>query len=255
MRLKDLWILILVLLNSCSVPKNLISDNLESQFERIDENSGIYYLKLEVTNEMYNEFLSEIKNSDIELYERYKIDSTKWLKEGLGEYNDPLMRSYSSHEYMKDFPVVNITYEGARSYCEWLTKKIQKDNRQIIFRLPTREEFMKLAETVNIEFGSDSPETYESYNFNLRFEGDFATDGSVYPTISYATKNKMEAEGEQYIQNNLGFYHVIGNVEELLENGQSIGGSWYSYPSESLQVNNHKLPDPRVGFRIIMEKK
>ena len=50
-------------------------------------------------------------------------------------------------------------------------------------------------------------------------------------------------------------YDVIGNVSEMTSDGKQKGGSWDNYPEECTvdKTQSYTLPDPRVGFRVIME--
>lgn len=250
-------LLIMLSFNSCYVSKSNISilKNVNKDFIKLNKNDSIYYCRYEVSNEMYKEFLKEIEKIDHELFTTCYVDSTKWQKEGLGNYNQPLVRNYFSHYAYKDFPVVNVSLFGAKQYCIWLTKKVQKQNSNISFRLPTDNEFKSLMNTVEIKVESDNPIDYQTFQFNLGFKGHYSIDGSTYTTIAYEAKNQFKLDAEKYIQNKYKMYHIIGNVEEILENGKSAGGSWFSFPSQVTRVNNHDLPDPRVGFRIIMVKK
>ena len=59
-----------------------------------------------------------------------------------------------------------------------------------------------------------------------------------------------------YFSNDMGFYDVIGNVAEMIdEPGKAMGGSWDHPARESTvqSVSYYEERDPRVGFRIFME--
>ncbi|MEL7219682.1 MAG: hypothetical protein AAGJ93_00105 [Bacteroidota bacterium] len=55
-------------------------------------------------------------------------------------------------------------------------------------------------------------------------------------------------------KNKLGFYNIVGNVEEWLDTGGAIGGGFTSKPSEVTTINQYDGGDARVGFRLVMEK-
>ncbi len=66
----------------------------------------------------------------------------------------------------------------------------------------------------------------------------------------------LTAPVASYFSNDMGFYDVIGNVAEMVdEQGKAMGGSWDHPPHESTvtSVMQYDGPDPRVGFRIFME--
>ncbi len=58
-----------------------------------------------------------------------------------------------------------------------------------------------------------------------------------------------------YKANNLGIFDIIGNVSEITQSGLQKGGSWDNYLEECTidKTQNYELPDPRIGFRVVME--
>lgn len=66
----------------------------------------------------------------------------------------------------------------------------------------------------------------------------------------------MTAQTASYFPNDMGFYDVVGNVAEMIdEKGKACGGSWNDPPNESTihSIKAYKKPDATVGFRIFME--
>jgi hypothetical protein len=112
----------------------------------------------------------------------------------------------------------------------------------VLFRLPTDQEFEQLIKSVEIKFDSDDISDYAQFNFNLRFEGNFPADGGLYTSSVH-----------EYIQNEEKICSIIGNVCEFTQTGESMGGSWFCYPSEAKLISKYESPDPRIGFRVIME--
>ena len=59
-----------------------------------------------------------------------------------------------------------------------------------------------------------------------------------------------------YFPNNMGFYDVVGNVAEMIdEDGIVMGGSWKDFPRECTLLSSKKNsgPDESVGFRVFMD--
>ena len=70
-------------------------------------------------------------------------------------YNEPYVQYYYRHVAYRDYPIVGISYEQASAYCKWRTERVKtflsakKDfiNQNFEYRLPTKSEWEKLAET------------------------------------------------------------------------------------------------------------
>ena len=58
-----------------------------------------------------------------------------------------------------------------------------------------------------------------------------------------------------YRENNIDIYDIIGNVAEVTSDGKIKGGSWSNTLEECFidKSQDYSLPDPRVGFRLVME--
>lgn len=245
------FLALLLLATSCQVVK--MPPNIPvapKNFVKLKGTDSIYFYKYEVSNIEYERFLSDIKNKQPALFKRCQVDSIKWDKDGMSVFDThPYIKKYM---FFKDYPVVNISKFAAEQYCQWLTNKYKGSN--LHFRLPHKEEFLRLAETVEIEYQSTNLEDYDKFHFNLVFGDDYGFDGQVWTAPTRAGRKYSYFDAKDFKQNSKGFYHIVGNVEELLSNGKSIGGSWYSNPNEVFDENDHNIPDPRVGFRVVMVK-
>ena len=107
-------------------------------------------------------------------------------------------------------PIVNVTYEDATSYCEWLTKKMYAN-----YRLPTEAEWEYAARGGKLSkgtkySGSDEPDDVAFYN-----------DGKSY------FEPDLVGEGKP---NELGIYDMSGNVWEWCKD-------WYSAYNAKSQTN------------------
>ena len=115
----------------------------------------IYAFDAEVTNEQYNLFLNYLKDhSMMELYEKFKFDYS--------EYSEPtlsLMKGYSSNHIptkknkgFSTYPAVNLSYEAAVAYCDWLTEQYNRSTehkfKKVKFRLPSLNEWQLAAAAI-----------------------------------------------------------------------------------------------------------
>lgn len=235
------------------------SANNKNYFE-FSENKSIS--KFEVSNKEFRYFLNDIKSENQNDYDKYYPDSLRWTDTDL--YNQPYSRNYFWHAAFNDFPVVNITEEAANAYCDWLSLNHKK--RKVVFRLPTKEEFLQVYKQLDIEILTDEVNDYQPrIPFNLKYyaiDSDgikgimYHVDGAMF-TSATRLKNLYRGISKSKFKNykhKSGVYHLIGNVEEMLIDGTTIGGSFDSLPSEVLNSNEKPIsPNPRIGFRVVKE--
>ncbi|HMI67574.1 MAG TPA: SUMF1/EgtB/PvdO family nonheme iron enzyme [Cyclobacteriaceae bacterium] len=123
---------------------------LEASFRIVKGN--LYAASTETTNKWYNQFLSSlIRSGQTRLYEKYKPDISQYEGSLLAFFKGNHSQQLKSEEtnYNKDYdeyPIVNISYQGAVSYCEWLTEtynnsKGKKKFKKVRFRLPELKEW------------------------------------------------------------------------------------------------------------------
>lgn len=215
--------------------------------------SSFYIDRFEITNEEYREFLSELSGDEQD--ERLP-DSTAW-DEAASRAD---WKTYFYGSERGDFPVVAVTWEDAKEYCEWENK-----------RLPTEAEWEYAARAGRVGgvypwagFSPRNPEGKYLANFNPGRQGQ-AADGYAFT-----------APVGSYPPNKWGLHDVAGNVAEWVEDAYSPtysalsgldpvyrdseedrrvvrGGSWASNAFEiGVGVRNSQPMDQgsaRIGFR------
>lgn len=109
---------------------------LHKSFVEVKENT--FMCKYEVSNYWYSTYLDSTDNE--------RPDSTKWSS------NDPtgVMKAlYHNHENYQDHPVVNVSRDEAKAFCQWLTDTYHQNEKRkyekVVFRLPREEEWRDAA--------------------------------------------------------------------------------------------------------------
>jgi len=102
-----------------------------------------------ITNLEYKTFLADLltqKRNDEYLMAEVKTEN--WVKQGYSDF----AKNYFESEKYNDFPVVNITYDGASLFCKWLqqeadiyAKRSKVKTKELIIRMPYDEEWILAA--------------------------------------------------------------------------------------------------------------
>ena len=222
-----------------------------------------YISKYEITNQQYQKFLSSIEED--ETLAKARIKNENWQKiDGL----DEIVEQYHEYSGFTEFPVVNVSHAGAKSYCQWLTEKINDEGASrytVEIRLPTRKEWIRAARgETNQKYAWHAPYLANKqgrYLCNFKKLGveaiHFNPDKNDYEIIElydgpdFTLTTKVGAYGA----NKFGVYDMCGNVAEMIsEEGIAVGGS-YDSPGYDVRVESEKKFDdasPVVGFRPIL---
>lgn len=222
----------------------------------------LFISETEVTNHEYNAFLEDIKKTNNSFYKCYLPDTVKW-RMVMGDAEDHI-NYYHRHPAYLDFPAVNISYESALAYCEWLTKRFNRiDTTRIIkVRLPTKEEW-EFAAKGNLgglyPWRGDLPWANKGENKGEML-ANFKRGKGDYMGVAGNLNDGADitAKVRSYPPNDFGLYDMAGNVEEMIiEEGVTKGGSWRDR-FDDLEILNEQFmngPSPEVGFRWVLEVK
>lgn len=217
---------------------------------------GLYASKYEVTNKLYTTFLNSLKKyAKASLLAVAKIDTLKWLDRQ--SYNAPYADYYHAHAAYQNYPVVNISYEGAKLFCDWLTDQYNTDPdrkfKKVRFRLPSEEEWIIAAQAGNsgaYSWKGKEIDDNGSTTCNFKRESNILNSKDKYT-------GDITTPVNAYSKNGFGIYNMCGNVAEMIdEKGIVKGGSWRDGP-EFLKIESyHKYdgkPQAHIGFRYFME--
>lgn len=224
----------------------------------------LWVAKYEVTNADYAKFLRDLQlKSGNEEVQKWKPDSILWNTKLSTAQNQPMFEKYHNHPAYLKYPVVNISMEAALKYCDWLTESYHKQKKRefkkVVFRLPTEEEWQSFSAPLvgnrlpwygNLPYLSDENGQIECMLANIKMM-DYAS-GNYNST---ADGGWFTTKAGVYKSNNLGLFDIIGNASEMTSDDKVKGGSWDNTLEECYidLSQNYSAPDPRVGFRVVME--
>lgn len=231
-------------------------------------NDSILVSKIEVTNQLYSYFTRE-NNSRKPRDENWELFS---------DYSQHLVNNYSSHSYFSNYPVVNITYDDAVDFCQWLTAKYNKFNKKkytsLIIQLPTKQQWENAArgtlKSAPYPWGGPYIRNSKGHflaNFHPveeRFEYFLNTTQSLIENRKGVYFSQKAIDGFEFtcpsntfFPNDMGVYNMAGNVNEMVQEKLCKGGSWLSYSQKLLITEQEEYtgPSPFTGFRFIAIKR
>ncbi len=231
---------------------------------------GFFMSQAEVSNAQYKSFLKAYRETHTEEESSImEIDSTGWMRES--SYGEPFVGTYHTHPAYADYPVLNISREGALAYCAWLEASLNAGSEGIMHytvRLPNRNEWIHAAQA-----GGQAPYSWGGYyvrnakgcilaNFNrIGTESvHYNEDTEEYELVKAAVPNALNnsyitAPVRSYHPNANGLYNMNGNVAEMVaEEGIAVGGGWNStgYDIRNESIMTFEGSSKYVGFRPIV---
>ncbi len=232
--------------------------------------NSFYISSGEITNIQYREFLDSLKNdNELEKLKIAQIDDNQWDHFFALRYQQPMVTTYSKHPAYNNYPVVNISYDAALLYCEWLTNKYNRINKNknitYNFSLPTKLQFIRAARgNAKTEYSWESPHLMEKCYFcnfrnynaeNVHYNSETKKYEIVNTFMSEASDNDLTAPVFSYWPNKFGVYNMCGNVAEMiLEKGVAMGGSFKDsgYDVRVVSTQKYNNPAPYLGFRPVL---
>ncbi len=160
----------------------------------------------------------KLRRKDVIVREEIEIypDTTSWIRDFSYSYNEPMHNDYFWHEAYGDYPVVGVSWQQAKAFCQWRTlnkNAYQKSRKGLAFvnsfRLPSEAEWEYAArgglESATYPWGGPYA-TNDRGCFLANFKpmrGDYAADQALYTV-----------EAKSYEPNDYNLYNMAGNVSE-----------------------------------------
>jgi formylglycine-generating enzyme required for sulfatase activity len=224
--------------------------------------------RTEVTNLEYRTFLFDLLiQGRKDEFLKAKPDQSQWSKiNGLTVFTaDPMEDNYFSHPAYNDYPVVNVSREGAEMYCKWLSQELIKfvDKEKVSqyndVRIPGRVEWVYAASAA----GDDYPYPWKG-QFLRNSEGCFLANYKPFENSFMDDGGFFTVKVDSYNPNSVGIFNMSGNVSEMVYNTPNsrkdpgtAGGGWMNNAEEikilgpdpySGKTDAH----PNIGFRVVM---
>ena len=227
---------------------------------------AFYMLETEVTNKAYNLFLNDLKaQGRTEDYEKARFRPENWYTPN--HHNEAARCYYDSYPAYELYPAVNVPYEGAVLFCQWLTQKM--GNPEWEYVLPSQLEWT---------WAASGGMTRAAYSMGEPFLT--AADGTPYYHYQHVDDSWITRtdSGFQVVDNHpntmstnfigsdipypakslrangYGLYNMCGNVAEMVSNpNMAVGGSWLDpgYDIRIYSTKEYTQPSPQIGFRVI----
>lgn len=214
----------------------------------------------EVTNLEYRKFLQFLKingrETDLKIAQ---IDTNNWQKYPALSM---LTKTYHRHPAFDQYPVVNISYQAATLYCQYLTSMQSDPNYEFI--LPTSHQWTYSAKggKANAIYSWGTKSLFNRKgehmaNFKKVNNENLHQDSLGYKVIEepfHQNNTIVLAPAKSYRANSYGLFNLCGNVAEMTNHpGEAMGGSWNStgYDVRIDSKLSFLSTSPEVGFRPI----
>lgn len=244
-----------------------------------NDTSAVFYIaRSEVSNLEYRTFLFDLLIHDEKAaFLIAKPHQELWLTAPGNAKAKEMKDNYFSDKKYNDYPVVNITPEGAELYCKWLIKINKLEISQITARLPYENEWIKAAKCKDaaavFPWPGDSIQNKNGChlaNFCIQKQSEkLRTNMKCTPKNknAYASAefmlgdSMMTTKVSSYNPNDYGVYCMAGNVAEMAYDNKTKtvitkGGSWNSDFEHCKIYNREELAgsvkaNPMTGFRPV----
>ncbi len=247
--------------------KDIFIDASYLQKQVLYVKDSLYAGITETTNKLFNSFLKASKNLEDQIHYNEWENYTRY----------PYFMQYGKSATFDEYPVVNISFEAAQHFCEWLSLQYNQSKeklyKKVIFKLPSAKEWEWAAMGGKKEayfpwggpYFKNSRGCYLA-NFSPLEEQYFYKDNSGHQYYNYPYKDSTisrDADGVEfvapcysYFPNDYGLFQCTGNVAEMInEKGICKGGSWNSTQNFITIKSNetYKGRDANLGFRFFMQ--
>lgn len=222
--------------NPNNYPNAHYAEILESMYlppsQRVNNQRILDYRKIKYAYE-WEDVASAAKDrkNDVKYLMKESIavypDTTVWVRDFNYAYNDPMFSQYFWHKAFADHPVVGVTWDQARAFCNYKSKakldynrKNRKKQTPMRFRLPTEAEWEYAARggKENATYPWGGPYLMDDRGCYL---ANFKPKRGNYIEDEKKGNYAYTAPVKKFPKNGFGLYDMAGNVSEWTESPYS----------------------------------
>lgn len=182
-------------------------------------------------------------------------DTLVWIRDFTYSYNEPFSNNYFWHLAYDNYPVVGVTWQQAKAFCHWRTKRLNEFQQLLDepgvhdYRLPNEAEWEYAAragkQMTVYPWGS-----YYTRNQQGCFVANFKPQRGNYVSDSNYSTNTMKVGS--FDPNSFGLYDMGGNVTEWTSS--AFDESSYDFMSDLNPAYEYqaKPDDPAVLKRKVI---
>ena len=182
-------------------------------------------------------------------------DTLVWIRDFTYSYNEPLTVKYFSHVGFDDYPVVGVTWEQAKAFCNWRTNFYNANSNRLNeapphdYRLPSEAEWEVAArggqQNTLYPWGS-----YYTRNEQGCFVANFKPLRGNY--VADSPSNVTTMKTGTFDPNPYGLYDMAGNVAEWISDAYYESAYEYVNDFKPNISYNAKPDDPPVLKRKVI---
>ncbi len=182
-------------------------------------------------------------------------DTTVWIKDFNYAYNEPLYDGYFWHKAYDKYPVVGVTWDQARAYCDFKTK-LKTDYNQSLKKKMQRPPAFRLPTEAEWEYAAKGGKENAPYPWG----GPYLMDDRGCYLANFKPKRGNYIEDEKkgtftytapvgsFKRNAFGLFDMAGNVSEWTES--PYNNSTYEFTSSlNPYLSNQAYSDPKKSVR------
>lgn len=178
-------------------------------------------------------------------------DTLVWIRDFTYSYNEPMTYKYFSHVGFDEYPVVGVSWNQARAFCDWRTK-LQRDYRSRMndtpahdYRLPTESEW-ELAARGGHQATIYAWGSYYTRNTQGCFMANFKPMRGNY--VADSDTRVTTTKTGSFDPNDYGLYDMAGNVAEWTSSAYFESG--YDLMNDlNPQVEYYARPDEPIVMK------
>ena len=242
-------------------PRKLVYDYYWVDYKQAAKRSNSFNYKTQqyegTVQNSDGEIVPVVNRSSFLMHESLPIypDTLCWIRDFTYTYNEPYTEKYFSHYGFDDYPVVGVTWDQAKAFCNWrsnLTVTLAERSRETPahdYRLPSEAEW-EIASRGGLQNSLYPWGSYYTRSYEGCFFANFKPRRGNYVADSPTTTTTMGVG--QFDPNPYGLFDMAGNVAEWTNTAFYEAGYDIVDDLNPELEYNAKPDDPKVMKRKVV---